>query len=237
MTPRYGRSAKSSCFGAWGWLWWWMFCCWWCVGGGGGGMICTSWWCWYAWCGGSGAVVVWLRGLLICVRDNSRVVGWLRPCHPVSGGLHLWAVSCRMRAVFTVEQAVKSAWLLRTSPAPTTSSVSTALGGIFLAARGLISGVLVGDVVHLLLIAAILTGVCLRGPRPCAAGLRRVFGFPLRLDFALVEFFGSSVFFEQLIQLLEVPGRILDAVAVKDAGPKATDGVVDGDLVIDRRQL
>jgi hypothetical protein len=42
----------------------------------------------------SGAVVVWLRGLLICVRDNSRVVGWLRPCHPVSGSLRLWAVSC-----------------------------------------------------------------------------------------------------------------------------------------------
>jgi hypothetical protein len=42
----------------------------------------------------SGTVVVWLRGLLICVRDNSRVVGWLRPCHPVSGGLRLWAVSC-----------------------------------------------------------------------------------------------------------------------------------------------
>jgi hypothetical protein len=35
----------------------------------------------------SGAVVVWLRGLLICVHDNSRVVGWLRSCHPVSGGL------------------------------------------------------------------------------------------------------------------------------------------------------
>jgi hypothetical protein len=35
----------------------------------------------------SGAVVVWLRELLICVRDNSRVVGWLRPRHPVSGGL------------------------------------------------------------------------------------------------------------------------------------------------------
>jgi hypothetical protein len=34
-------------------------------------------------------VVVWLRGLLICVCDNSRVVGWLRPCHPVSGGLRL----------------------------------------------------------------------------------------------------------------------------------------------------
>jgi hypothetical protein len=78
----------------------------------------------------SGVVVVWLRELLICVRDNSRVVGWLRPCHPVSGGLRLWAVSCKVRAVFAVEQAVKSARLLRTSPAPTTSSVSAALGDI-----------------------------------------------------------------------------------------------------------
>jgi hypothetical protein len=185
----------------------------------------------------SGAVVVWLRGLLICVCDNSRVVGWLCPCHPVSGGLRFWAVSCRMRAVFAVEQAVKSARLLRTSPAPTTSFISMALGGILLAARGLTSGVLVGDVVHLLLIAAVPTGVCLRWPCPCAAGLQGVFGFPLRLDFALVELFGSGVFFEQLIQLLEVPGRIPDAVAIKDAGPKATYGVVDGDLVIDRRQL
>jgi hypothetical protein len=52
-----------------------------------------------------------------------------------------------------------------------------------------------------------------------------------------VELFGSGVFFEQLIQLLEVPGQISDAVAVKDANPKATDGIVNGDLVINRRQL
>jgi hypothetical protein len=68
--------------------------------------------------------------------------------------------------------------------------------GILLAARGLASGVLVGDVVHLLLIAAVLTGVWLRGPRPRAAGLWSVFGFPLRLDFALVELFGSGIFFK-----------------------------------------
>jgi hypothetical protein len=107
----------------------------------------------------SGAVDVWRRGLLICVRDNSRVVGWLRPCHPVSGGLRLWAVSSLVGAVFAVEQSVKSVRLLSTSPAPTASSVTAALGGIFLAARGLASGVLVGDVVHLLLIAAVPTGV------------------------------------------------------------------------------
>jgi hypothetical protein len=144
----------------------------------------------------SGGVDVWRRGLLICVRDNSRVVGWLCPCHPVSGGLRLWAVSGLVGAVFVVEQAVKSARLLRTSPAPTASSVTAALGGIFLTARGLASGVLVGDVVHLLLIAAVPTGVWLRRPRPRAAGLWSVFGFPLRLEFALVELFGSGIFFK-----------------------------------------
>jgi hypothetical protein len=86
-------------------------------------LVCMVWWM------RNGAVVVWLRGLLICVRDNSRVVGWLRSCHPVFGGLRFWAVSCRVDAVFAVVQAVKSARLLRASLAPTTSSVSAALGG------------------------------------------------------------------------------------------------------------
>jgi hypothetical protein len=69
-------------------------------------------------------------------------------------------------------------------------------GGILLAARGLISRVLVGDVVYLLLTAAVPTGVCLRRPRPRTSGLRRVFRFPLGLDFALVELYGSGIFFE-----------------------------------------
>jgi hypothetical protein len=144
----------------------------------------------------SGAVDVWRRGLLIYARDNSRVVGWLRPCHPVSGGLRLWAVSGRVGAVFAVEQVVKSARLLRASPTPTMSFVPAALGGILLEARGLASGVLVGDVVHLLLIAAVPSGVWLRRPRPRAAELWSVFGFPLTLDFALVELFGSGIFFK-----------------------------------------
>jgi hypothetical protein len=70
-----------------------------------------------------------VEGLLICVRDNPRVVGWLRTCHPVFGGLRLWAVSGLVGAVFAVKQAVKSARRLRTSPAPTASSISAALGG------------------------------------------------------------------------------------------------------------
>jgi hypothetical protein len=77
----------------------------------------------------NGAVVIWLWGLLICMRDNSWVVGWLRPRHPVSGGLRFRAVPCWVRAIFTMEQAVKSARLLRPSPAPTTSSVAATLGG------------------------------------------------------------------------------------------------------------
>jgi hypothetical protein len=76
----------------------------------------------------SGGVDVWWRGLLICVCDDSRVVGWLRPCHPVSDDLRLWAVSGLVGAVFAVKQAVKSARRLRTSPAPSASSVSVAVG-------------------------------------------------------------------------------------------------------------
>jgi hypothetical protein len=185
----------------------------------------------------SGAVVVWWWELLICVRDNSWVVGWLRPRHPVSCGLRLRAVPCWMRTVFVVEQTVKFVRLLRPSSASTTGPSAAALGGIILVVRGLTSGVLVGDVVYLLLATAVLTGFCLRQSRPRAAGLRRAFGFPLGLDLALVELFGSGVLLEQLIQLLEVLGWISDALAVKDASPKATDGIVNGYLVIDRRKL
>jgi hypothetical protein len=53
----------------------------------------------------------------------------------------------------------------------------------------------------------------------------------------LVELLGSGIFFKQLVELLEVLWWVPDAMAVEDARPKATDGVVNGDLVIDRRQL
>jgi hypothetical protein len=104
-------------------------------------------------------------------------------------------------------------------------------------ARGLTNGVLVGNVMHLLLTTAVPTGVWLRMSCPCSAGLWRVLGFPLGLDLALVELFGSGIFFKQLIELLEVLGWVPDAVTVKDANPKATDGVVNGNWVVDRRQL
>jgi hypothetical protein len=99
----------------------------------------------------------------------------------------------------TIKEAVESAWRLCTPPTPAASSISAALGGIFLATRGLSSGVLVGDVVHLLLIAAVSTGVLLRSPRPRAAALWSILRLLLGLNLALVELFGFGVFFKQLI--------------------------------------
>jgi hypothetical protein len=96
---------------------------------------------------------------LICVRDNPWVVGWLRPRHPVPGDLRFRAVPRWVCAVLAVEQVVKSARLLRPSSAPTMGAAAASLGGIILTARGLTCGVLVGNVMHLLLTAVVLTGV------------------------------------------------------------------------------
>jgi hypothetical protein len=103
------------------------------------------------------AVVVWLWVVLICVRDNSLVVGWLCPRHPVPGGLCFRAIPCWVCAVFAMKHAVISTRLLR--PSPATRAIAAALGGIVLTASGFVGGVLVGYVVHLLLTAAVPSGV------------------------------------------------------------------------------
>jgi hypothetical protein len=78
----------------------------------------------------SGAVVVWLwEVVLIGVRDNSWVVGWLCPRHPVPGGLHFRAVPRWVRAVFAVKQAVKSARLMCPSSTTTMRAIAATLGG------------------------------------------------------------------------------------------------------------
>jgi flagellar biosynthesis protein FliR len=106
------------------------------------------------------AVVVWLWVVvLICVRDHSLVVGWLCSRHPVLGGLRFRVVPRWVRVVFAMKQAVMSAWLLRSSPAPATRAIVAALAGIILTASGLAGGVLVGYVVHLLLTSAVPPGV------------------------------------------------------------------------------
>ena len=79
-------------------------------------------------------------GWLVIMRDNSGIVGWLRPRHSVSGGLRFGAVFGLVGAVFAVEKAVEPARRLRAPSAPATSSVSTALGGIFLVTRGSAAG-------------------------------------------------------------------------------------------------
>jgi hypothetical protein len=101
-------------------------------------------------------VVVWLLLLVVvCVRDGSLVVGWLCSRHPVPGGLRFWVISCWVCAILAMKQAVKSAWLLRPSPAPPSRAIAAALGDI----PGLAGGVLVGYIVHLLLTAAVPSGV------------------------------------------------------------------------------
>jgi hypothetical protein len=75
-------------------------------------------------------VVVWLWVVvMICVRDNSLVVGWLCSRHPIPGGLCFWAIPCWVCAILAVKQAVKSARLLCLSPAPASRAIVVALGG------------------------------------------------------------------------------------------------------------
>jgi hypothetical protein len=76
---------------------------------------------------GRGCMVVVV--VLICVRDNSLVVGGLCPRHPVPSGLRFRAIPRWVHAVFVVKQAVISTRLLRPSPAPATRAIAAALGG------------------------------------------------------------------------------------------------------------
>jgi hypothetical protein len=74
-------------------------------------------------------VVVWLV-VVISVRDNSLIVGWLCPRHSVLGGLCFRAIPCWVCVVFAVKQAVESARLLRPSPALAPRAAFAALGDI-----------------------------------------------------------------------------------------------------------
>jgi hypothetical protein len=64
---------------------------------------------------------------------------------------------------------------------------------VFLTTDGFSGGLLVGNVVHLMMIAVVSARVWLRRPGLGPAGLRRVLGLPLRLDLALMELFGAGV--------------------------------------------
>jgi hypothetical protein len=71
-------------------------------------------------------------------------------------------------------------------PGPALSCHYCGPRGIFLTADDLACGVLVGYVVHLLLTAAVLSGVWLRRPGPGSVGLRRVLRLSLRFDLSLI---------------------------------------------------
>jgi hypothetical protein len=53
--------------------------------------------------------------VMISVRDDLLVVGWLSSGHSVLGCLSLWTVPCWMRAVFAVKQAIEPPRLLCSS--------------------------------------------------------------------------------------------------------------------------
>jgi hypothetical protein len=83
------------------------------------------------------SMVGWMLDLLIvvgllvmvCVRDDPLVVGWLCFGHSVPGGLGLRTIPCWVRAVFAVKQAIESAQLLCPSVASSSCTVAVALGG------------------------------------------------------------------------------------------------------------
>jgi hypothetical protein len=68
--------------------------------------------------------------VVVCVRDDSLVVGWLCYGHHVPGGLHFWTVSCWVHAVLAMKQAVESSRLLHPSPTSPSGAITSALGDI-----------------------------------------------------------------------------------------------------------
>jgi hypothetical protein len=96
--------------------------------------------------------------VMVSVRDDPLVVGWLSFGHSTPGGLGLRIVPCWVRAVFAVKQAIESSRLLCPSAAPSSCAVAVALG-VFLTTGELSSWVLIGYGVHLLMIAVVPVGV------------------------------------------------------------------------------
>jgi hypothetical protein len=74
-------------------------------------------------------LVMVLLLMVVSVRDDPLVVGWLGSEHSVLGGLSLWTVPCWMRTVFAVKQAIESARLLGPSSAPSSCAIVVALRG------------------------------------------------------------------------------------------------------------
>jgi hypothetical protein len=130
--------------------------------------------------------------VMVSVHDDPLVVGWLSSGHSVPGCLGLRTVSCWVRAVFAVKQAVESLRLLCPSSASSSCVVVAALW-VFLTTGGLSGRVLIGYGVHLLMIVIVPAGVWLRRSGPGSVGLWRVLRLPLRFNLALMELLRPSI--------------------------------------------
>jgi hypothetical protein len=97
--------------------------------------------------------------VVVSVRDDPLVVGWLGSGHSVLGCFSLQTVPCWMHAVFAMKQAIESSRLLGPSSASSSCAVAAALRGVFLTTGGLSDWVLIGYGVHLLMIVIVPTGV------------------------------------------------------------------------------
>jgi hypothetical protein len=97
--------------------------------------------------------------VVVSVRDDLLVVGWLGSGHSVLGCLSLRTVPCWMRSVFAVKQAIESSRLLGPSLTSSSCAIAVALRGVFLTTGGLSGWVLIGYGVHLLMIVIVPAGV------------------------------------------------------------------------------
>jgi hypothetical protein len=133
--------------------------------------------------------------VVVCVRNDPLVVGWLSSGHSVPGGLCFRTIPW-VHAVLAMKQTIESVRLLRPSSASPSGAIVVALGRVFLTASSFSGWVLIGYVVHLLVTAAVMSGVWLRRPGPGSAGLRRVLRLPLRINLLLMQLFGPGILLE-----------------------------------------
>jgi hypothetical protein len=92
--------------------------------------------------------------VMVSVRDDLLVVGWLSSGHSVPGCLGLRTVPCWVHADFAIKQAIESLRLLCPSAASSSCAVVVALG-VLQTTGGLSGRVLIGYGVHLLMIAIV----------------------------------------------------------------------------------
>jgi hypothetical protein len=71
-------------------------------------------------------LVVVVLLVVVCVRDDPLVVGWLCSGHSVPGSLGFWTIPCWVRAVLAMKQIVEYVRLLRPSSASPYGVVATA---------------------------------------------------------------------------------------------------------------